>query len=95
MTPRLVRKVLPFPARPAAPYPPAGLDASRSPQQHLALRGAWLDGQDHGERLGYVAGWRWGALTGACVMALLAAAALAAALGLGWLQPGIVTLGPL
>lgn len=42
-----------------------------------AVHGAWKDGQAVGERAGYVQGWRWGLVCGAC--ACLAGVLLAGA----------------
>lgn len=49
-------------------------------RQWLAVHGAWKDGQAVGERTGYLMGWRWGLVCGAC--ACLAAVLLACAAGL-------------
>ena len=52
---------------------------------------AWQDGHDAGERVGYLSGWRWGAvcgfLAGLCAGALLVAGALQLGLRLGGLLP--------
>lgn len=72
-------------APPKGITPPASFDASRPATHTAALKGSWFDGFAYGERLGFVAGWRWGAVTGAGVSLLLAAGAVAAAKHLGWL----------
>lgn len=76
---------LPPPKRPA-PYgstPPASFDASRPAPHTEALKGAWNDGFDCGERCGYVSGWRWGVMAGGAAAALVAGLVLAAVIN-GW-----------
>lgn len=71
---------------------PSG-DASRALAVTVAMRGAWLDGHMAGDRYGYVRGWRWGVIVGACAMLLLCAGAVAAAIGLGWLATPAASTG--
>jgi hypothetical protein len=78
---------IPLPRR-APPYgttPPASFDASGPAPHTVALKSSWFDGYAYGERVGYVAGWRWGLLSGGGAMLLLCGAAVAAAKSLGWL----------
>lgn len=64
---------------------------SRTPTSHqtaaerqwLAVHGAWQDGHAQGEREGYIAGWRWGAVCGACAGLAGVLLATAACLVLG------------
>ena len=70
---------------PMGTQPPASFDASRPAPHTDALKAAWNDGFNYDERVGYVGGWRLGVLTGAVVMLLICAGALAAAQHLGWL----------
>lgn len=55
------------------------------PAAEKALRAARAVGFDEGERYGYITGWRWGVLCGACV-------ALPAGMGLMWAMVQLGTL---
>lgn len=81
-----IKHLPPHPMRaPAPPHAAGSFDASRPAPHTAALRAAWNDGQHHGERIGYVSGWRLGVITGALVMLLLAIGAVVAARAQGWL----------
>lgn len=62
-----------WPSPDTIPHPLTSFDS--------ATREAFLQGHDEGERVGYVAGWRWGATCGAFA-GMAACALLAFALGL-------------
>ncbi len=63
-----------WPAPDTIPHPLASFDA--------ATRDAYLGGHDDGERLGYVAGWRWGFACGGLAVALVCCLG---AFAIGWL----------
>lgn len=70
---------------PAAQAPPLHYDRSRTAPHTDALRAAWTDGHQRGVHTGYLQGWRYGLLCGACTLAAAASLLLGVAAGLGWL----------
>lgn len=64
---------------------PMHFDRSRPAPHTDALRAAWTDGNHRGLHTGYLQGWRYGLLCGACTLAAAASLLLGVAAGLGWL----------
>lgn len=66
---------------------------SAADRQWLAVHGAWHDGRAQGEREGYTAGWRWGAVCGACagLAAVLLITGVCAVLGVTVSVPPALT----
>lgn len=82
MTSRLHVVQTPAPAATGSAY---RWDASRPAPHTDMLRAAWNDGETTGFRAGYLKGWRWGLLCGACTTVAGLVLCLAAGRVLGWL----------